>query len=119
MTTTDVPRALLTDREYDVLRRMANGLSNGEIGRELYMSEDTVKTHAHRMFRKMGARDRAHAVSIGYRLGLLTTGETVVLPERKTRAARPMSDRHKAACFASPSFGPPPSCRPEFHEAAS
>ncbi len=42
---------------------MADGKSNAEIGRELFVSEDTVKTHARRLFRKLGARDRAHAVA--------------------------------------------------------
>lgn len=45
--------------------------SNAEIGRELFVSEDTVKTHARRLFRKLGARDRAHAVAAGFRAGLV------------------------------------------------
>ena len=50
---------------------MADGKSNAEIGRELFVSEDTVKTHARRLFRKLGARDRAHAVAAGFRAGLV------------------------------------------------
>ncbi len=61
----------LTERELQVLRGMADGKSNAEIGRELFVSEDTVKTHARRLFRKLGARDRAHAVASGFRLGLV------------------------------------------------
>ncbi|MFY1635967.1 LuxR C-terminal-related transcriptional regulator [Solwaraspora sp. WMMB335] len=61
----------LTERELQVLRGMAEGKSNGEIGRELFVSEDTVKTHARRLFRKLGARDRAHAVATGFRSGLV------------------------------------------------
>lgn len=61
----------LTEREREVLAGMALGKSNGEIGRGLRLSEDTIKTHARRLFRKLGARDRAHAVSIGYRRGFL------------------------------------------------
>jgi DNA-binding NarL/FixJ family response regulator len=64
-------RPLLTERELQVLRGMADGKSNAEIGRELYVSEDTVKTHARRLFRKLGARDRAHAVAAGFRSGLV------------------------------------------------
>lgn len=64
-------RPLLTERELQVLHGMADGKSNAEIGRELYVSEDTVKTHARRLFRKLGARDRAHAVAAGFRAGLV------------------------------------------------
>jgi DNA-binding NarL/FixJ family response regulator len=64
-------RAPLTERELQVLRGMADGKSNAEIGRDLYVSEDTVKTHARRLFRKLGARDRAHAVAVGFRSGTL------------------------------------------------
>lgn len=62
----------LTERELQVLLGMAEGKSNAEIGRELFVSEDTVKTHARRLFRKLGARDRAHAVAAGFRAGLVT-----------------------------------------------
>ena len=65
------PRAALTERELQVLRGMAEGKSNAEIGRELFVSEDTVKTHARRLFRKLGARDRAHAVAAGFRSGIV------------------------------------------------
>ena len=61
----------LTERELQVLLGMADGKSNAEIGRELFVSEDTVKTHARRLFRKLGARDRAHAVAAGFRAGLV------------------------------------------------
>jgi DNA-binding NarL/FixJ family response regulator len=62
----------LSAREVEVLEGMSRGKSNAQIGRELYLSEDTVKTHARRMFRKMGAADRAQAVALGFRWGLLT-----------------------------------------------
>ena len=65
-------RPQLTERELQVLNGMADGKSNAEIGRELFVSEDTVKTHARRLFRKLGARDRAHAVASGFRSGLVT-----------------------------------------------
>ena len=64
-------RLTLTERELQVLRGMADGKSTAEIGRELFVSEDTVKTHARRLFRKLGARDRAHAVAAGFRAGLV------------------------------------------------
>ena len=65
-------RPSLTERELQVLRGMSEGKSNAEIGRDLYVSEDTVKTHARRLFRKLGARDRAHAVASAFRVGLVS-----------------------------------------------
>jgi DNA-binding NarL/FixJ family response regulator len=62
----------LTEREMQVLRGMSQGKSNGQIGRELYLSEDTVKTHARRLFRKLSAADRAQAVAQGFRCGLVS-----------------------------------------------
>lgn len=64
-------RPVLSTREQQVLEGIARGLSNGEIGRELFLTEDTVKTHARRLYRKMGATDRAGAVANGFRWGLL------------------------------------------------
>jgi DNA-binding NarL/FixJ family response regulator len=61
----------LTEREMQVLRGMSRGRSNSEIGKELYLSEDTVKTHARRLFRKLGAADRAQAAALGFRWGLV------------------------------------------------
>lgn len=66
--------ATLTEREQQVLTRIARGMSNGEIGRQLYLSEDTIKTHCRRLFKKLGAKDRANAVAIGYQNGLLGAG---------------------------------------------
>ncbi|MCL2467176.1 MAG: response regulator transcription factor [Micrococcales bacterium] len=62
---------VLTRRELEVLVGMSNGRSNAQIGQDLYLSEDTVKTHARRLFRKLGASDRAQAVAIGMRRGLI------------------------------------------------
>jgi DNA-binding NarL/FixJ family response regulator len=62
---------LLTERELQVLRGMSQGKSNSAIGRDLYLSEDTVKTHARRLFRKLGVNDRAQAVARGFRWGLV------------------------------------------------
>ena len=61
----------VTAREIQVLTGMSQGKSNGDIGRELFLSEDTVKTHARRIFRKLGARDRANAVLQAMRLELI------------------------------------------------
>lgn len=62
----------LTERELQVLNGMSRGQSNGQIGRDLYLSEDTIKTHARRLFAKLGARDRAHAVHLAHVAGLLS-----------------------------------------------
>ncbi len=69
--TAQVPKPELTKREIEVLTGMSNGRSNAQIGADLFLSEDTVKTHARRLFRKLGASDRAQAVAIGLRRGLI------------------------------------------------
>lgn len=61
----------LQPREAQVLFGMAYGLDNLTIGMELGLAEDTVKTYAKRLFRKLGAEDRAHAVALGYQHGYL------------------------------------------------
>jgi DNA-binding NarL/FixJ family response regulator len=64
--------APLTPRERQVLEGIIEGHSNGEIGRRLYLSEDTIKTHARRLYRKLGVRDRAQAVAVAFRGGLVS-----------------------------------------------
>jgi len=61
-----------TERELQVLRGISRGQTNREIGRDLFLSVDTVKTHASRLFRRLGAHDRGHAVALGMRNGPVT-----------------------------------------------
>jgi DNA-binding NarL/FixJ family response regulator len=61
----------LTTREIDVLRAVADGLSNAEIGRRLVIAEATVKTHLLRVFAKLDVSDRTHAVVVAMDRGLL------------------------------------------------
>ncbi len=61
----------LTDREIDVLRLAAQGLTNSAIARRLNLKTETIKTHLSRAFARLGARDRANAVAIGMRRGLI------------------------------------------------
>ena len=64
----------LTEREREVLQRVALGESNGEIGAALYISPATARTYVSRLLTKLGARDRAQLVVIAYESGLVSPG---------------------------------------------
>lgn len=64
----------LTERELDVVKLMARGMSNSEIATELYLGEATIKTHVGRILAKLGARDRVQAVVAAYESGLVSPG---------------------------------------------
>jgi DNA-binding NarL/FixJ family response regulator len=63
---------MLTDREREVLVLIARGLSNQELAEQLFIADNTVKTHVKRIFTKLGARDRAQAIVIAYESGLVS-----------------------------------------------
>jgi DNA-binding NarL/FixJ family response regulator len=62
----------LSEREIEVLSRVANGDRNREIGKKLFISEETVKAHLKHILSKLGAKDRTHAVTIAARRGFLS-----------------------------------------------
>jgi DNA-binding NarL/FixJ family response regulator len=68
---TSAPDNPLTPREVQVLRAVSRGLSNAEIGRELFIGEATVKTHLLRAFAKLGVDDRTRAVTAAMERGIL------------------------------------------------
>jgi DNA-binding NarL/FixJ family response regulator len=61
----------LTERETEILQLVADGLVTPEIAEKLVISPETVKTHIHHILAKLEARSRAHAVTIGFRSGLI------------------------------------------------
>ncbi len=64
----------LTERELDIMRHVARGLSNGEIARKIHLSESTVKSHVGHILTKLGLRDRTQAAVMAYETGLVEPG---------------------------------------------
>jgi DNA-binding NarL/FixJ family response regulator len=70
----------LSEREREVFRLMARGLSNGEIAQELYISETTVKTHVTHILQKLNLRDRVQAVVLAYQTGIFEAENSALKP---------------------------------------
>ncbi len=68
--------SVITDREREVLALVGQGLTNDEIGKHLFLSPLTAKTHVSRIMAKLGARDRVQLVVIAYETGLVSPGRT-------------------------------------------
>jgi DNA-binding NarL/FixJ family response regulator len=74
--TLPTPLDRLTERELQILTLLAQGLSNAEIGTQLFLGESTVKTHLGRILNKIAVRDRLQAVVLAYETGLVQPGGT-------------------------------------------
>lgn len=103
--------APLTEREVEILAHAARGLGNAALGRRIGLTENTVKTHASRAFRKLGAHSRAHAVTLAFSRGLLRLGhdgEVIVRPADDDHEPR---DQHDLRCTVWTSDHLPCNCR--------
>jgi DNA-binding CsgD family transcriptional regulator len=83
----------LTKSQLAVLRRLEYGGTNAEIGEALHLTEDTIKSHLVHLYKKLGAHDRAHAVAIGFRTGLLGV-------DTRPTPNQPIGERHVITCPA-------------------
>jgi DNA-binding CsgD family transcriptional regulator len=80
-------RPLVTARRLEVLRLAANGYTNAEIAKQLWIAEDSVKSHMRLAYEQLGARDRTHAIAICLVRGLIHPHEIQLLPPRSKEHA--------------------------------
>ncbi|MFJ2961212.1 response regulator transcription factor [Streptomyces collinus] len=80
-------RALLTARRLEVLRLAANGHTNAEIAKHLWIAEDSVKSHMRLAYEQLGARDRTHAIAICLVRGLIHPHEIQLRPPKTRKDA--------------------------------
>lgn len=83
----------LTGRELQVLEKMATGLTAKQAGDQLFLSEDTVKTHLKRVYALLGVRNVAHAITVAHELGFLPMA--CGAPECEPASAEPQRARYK------------------------
>jgi DNA-binding NarL/FixJ family response regulator len=103
----------LTERETEILRLIAAGLSNAEIGRKLYISETTVKTHVTHILAKLGLRDRVQAVVLAYQAALFEQAPGELPRLRGGNCSRVRGAQAGRACWpcsTGTSPRPPPGC---------
>ena len=93
-------RSWLTPRESEVLTRVSFGWSNTEIGDDLAISPDTVKTHVQNVLNGLGAHNRAHAVGIALRTGLLGVEVTPARRHRDQPTEAVLRTRARLDAFA-------------------
>ena len=86
--TTDTRLDPPTERELQILQGISRGLTNRAIGRELSVSADTVKTHANRLFRRLGAHDPGHAVALAMRSSLVAEPRLVLRTRRRAELGK-------------------------------
>lgn len=80
----DIPQPRLTERQYEVLQHLCTGQSNRQIGEQLYLSEDTVKSHLKAVLSALGAHDRTHAVALVL-TGAVAPYHEKTMPEKRDR----------------------------------
>jgi DNA-binding NarL/FixJ family response regulator len=76
---------ILSEREHEVVRLVAAGMSNAEIAASLYLSEATIKSHITRILARLGLRDRVQVAVYAYENGIVRPGHRTLPPGRKTR----------------------------------